>query len=164
MADDPKIKNIRVCFPEIDGIDIPHPPLRAFCEYCLSVKPPDDYADRRHFDFDRLQPWLGSIMIADYLPDTRDFRYRLYGTVVADQTSFDLTSTLVSERPPNLRNFIALHYLASVDRKRLVYTEHTRIYPRFIRDWHRLICPVVDGSRIQVVTCIFSVNTQERPL
>jgi hypothetical protein len=164
MADDPEIENIRVGFPETDDIDIPHPPVRAFCDYCRSVKPRDGYADRSHFDFNRLQPWLGNIMIVDYLPETQDFRYRLYGTAVSDQTSFDLTNTLVSERPPNIGGFIARFYLEAVRRKKLVYTEHTRLYPRFIRDWHRLICPVVDNGRVQIVTGIFSVNSKERPL
>jgi hypothetical protein len=163
MADDPEIENVRVGFPEADDIEIPHPPLRAFCDYCLTVKPRSDYADRRDFDFNRLQPWLGNIMIVDYLPEAKDFRYRLYGTAVSSQTSFDLTGTRVSERPPNIGGFIARFYLEAVEGKRLVYTEHTRAYPRFIRDWHRLICPVVDNGRVQIVICIYSVSTKERP-
>jgi hypothetical protein len=163
MADDPEIENIRVGYPESDYIGIPHPPLRAFRDYCLSVKPRNDYADRGDFDFNRLQAWLGNMMIAEYLPETKDFRYRLYGTAVSDKTSFDLTGTLVSERPPNIGGFIARHYIDAVESRRLVYTEHTRIYPRFIRDWHRVICPVVDTGRVQIVTCIYSVNTKERP-
>lgn len=162
MADDSTPENIRVGYPEIDGADIPHPPLRAFCEYCLSVKPRDDYAERRHFDFEHLQPWLGHIMIVDYLPAEKDFQYRLYGTHIADYTGFDLTGRRVSEIPPALGKFLARAYADSVDQKRLVYTEHTRTYPRFSRNWHRVLCPVKDGDRIQVVICIVPVSTTNK--
>ena len=162
MADDATPTNIRVAYPERDGIDIPNASLRAFCEHCLAVKPPDDYAERRHFDFAQLKSWLGYIMILDYLPAEDDFRYRLYGTHIADHVGFDLTGTLVGAMPHGLREFVARNYRESVERKAVLYTEHTRNYPRFTRDWHRVLCPVRDGDDIQVVTCNIPVNTLER--
>ena len=153
MVDDRSPEKTLVSYPEIDGIDIPHPPLRAFCEYCLSVKPSDDFAERRHFDFFRLQPWLGFMMIVDYLEATRDFRYRLYGTHIVDQAGSDLTGSLVSELPRGVGDFVTRVYRESVDRKKVIYSMHTRVNARFSCDWHRVLCPVRIGNNIQVVGC-----------
>lgn len=44
-----------------------------------------------------LKPWLGNVLLVDVIDGGRDFRYRLYGTIVAAHFGFDLTGRLVSE-------------------------------------------------------------------
>jgi hypothetical protein len=153
MTDDKAPEKIRVCYPEIDRVDIPDTSLRAFCDYCLSVKPPGDYAERGHFDVFRLKPWLGYMMIVAYHPEIRDFRYRLYGTYLADQAGFDLTGSLVSRMPRGIGSFILRRYLECVDERKLIYSEHTHVHARYSCDWHRVLCPVRDRDNIQVVVC-----------
>jgi hypothetical protein len=162
MEDDKAPEKIRIGFPEVDGTDIAHPPLRAFCDYCLSVKPADDYADRSDFDVFRLKPWLGYMMIVAYQPEIRDFRYRLYGTYLADQAGFDLTGSLVSQMPRGIGDFILRLYLDCVDTRKLVYSEHTHVHARYSCDWHRVLCPVRDRDNIQVVGCNIPVATPIR--
>ncbi|WP_119420640.1 PAS domain-containing protein [Desertibaculum subflavum] len=44
-----------------------------------------------------LKPWLGNVLLLDVVDGGRDFRYRVYGTVVAAHFGFDLTGRLVSQ-------------------------------------------------------------------
>lgn len=44
-----------------------------------------------------LKPWLGNIVLLDVIEGGHDFRYRLYGTIVAAHFGFDLTGRLVSQ-------------------------------------------------------------------
>jgi len=145
--------NVVVAYPEQEDVEIRHPLVRAFCDYCRSVKPVGDYADRADFDPFTLRPWLGYIMILEYLSTEGDFRYRMYGTLVAAQTGFDMTGRLVSDFDSAFGAFFKLTYSESVARKTMVYAEHTRGHACFDCDWHRVICPVRAENSIQVVVC-----------
>ncbi len=46
-----------------------------------------------------LRPWLGSIALVEAIPGD-DFRYRLYGSVIAEAFGFDLTGRTASECIP----------------------------------------------------------------
>jgi len=162
---DSKPENVVVAYPEQEDVDIRDPIVRAFCDYCLSVKPAGDYADRADFDPFKLRPWLGYIMILEHLPAEDDFRYRMYGTFIATQTGCDMTGRLVSEFGPELgpafRTFFKQLYDESLARKTLIYAEHTRIYSRFDREWYRILCPVRAADTKQIVVCNYPVVRQK---
>lgn len=44
-----------------------------------------------------LKPWLGNVLLLDVVEGGRDFRYRVYGTIVVEHFGFDLTGRLVGE-------------------------------------------------------------------
>ncbi|HET8728131.1 MAG TPA: PAS domain-containing protein, partial [Alphaproteobacteria bacterium] len=52
---------------------------------------------RGDFDLPDLQPWFGDLLIADVLHDVNDFRFRLFGTHVAEGIGRDLTGRRLSE-------------------------------------------------------------------
>jgi hypothetical protein len=155
--------NILVSYPEQDEIPIAHPSARGFCDYCLSVKPKGDFADRQDFDVFKLRPWLGYIMILEYLADQDDFRYRMFGTQIAEQSGFDMTGRLVSDLPSPGSGFYAKLYRESMNGRKLVYSQHTRIHARYDCDWHRILCPVQAGGQIQIVTGNFPVTRPNAP-
>ena len=155
--------NILVCYPETDEISIPHPPAQSFCDYCLSVKPPGDLADRQEFDVFKLRPWLGFIMILEYLADQDDFRYRMFGTQIAEQSGFDMTGRMVSDLPNPGSAFYEKLYRESMNDRKIIYSQHTRIRARYDCDWHRILCPVQAGGQIQIVTGNFPVTRPSAP-
>ena len=159
MEPDGKLpENILISYPEQDAVRIEPPPAQAFCDYCLSVKPRDDFADRRDFDVFKLRPWLGYIMILEYLADRDDFRYRMFGTQIAAQSGFDMTGRLVSELPRRGDGFYEKLYRESMKDRKIVYSHHTRVHPRYECDWHRILCPVQAPGQVQIVTGNFPVT------
>jgi PAS domain len=159
--------NVVVAYPEQENVDIRAPLVQTFCDYCRSVKPAGDYADRADFDPFTLRPWLGYIMILEHLPAEDDFRYRMFGTYIAAQTGFDMTGQRVSDFSVAYGNafgaFVKRMYSESVARKTIIYAEHTRIYSRVDCDWHRVLCPVRASDTIQIIVCNYPVARQ-RPL
>ena len=86
---------IVVGYPESEVVRPPSDLAAAFLDYCRRVKPSGDYADRASFDVMHLRPWLGFLMILDYLPDQDDFRYRMYGSgISAERSPCGITSIL----------------------------------------------------------------------
>ena len=160
---DAKPDNVLVAYPEHEDCKIGHSAVQTFYDYCRSIKPVADLADRVHFDPFKLRPWLGYIMILDDLPDVNDFLYRMYGTQIARQSGFDLTGRRVSESQSPLNTFFRHLYRDCVARKSLIYSEHTRVLERTDCAWYRLLCPVQADGNTQVVVCNYPVARQ-RPL
>lgn len=52
---------------------------------------------RRDIDVAALRPWLGRLMMVDVLSGSRDFRFTLVGTMVAEMLQADMTGELLSE-------------------------------------------------------------------
>jgi len=160
MPNDDLPANFLVAYPEQGNVTIPNELVRDFCTYCLEVKPDGDWADRADFDPFKLRPWLGYIIIVEFLEAENDFRYRMYGTRVSDQTDCDMTGRLVSDYDSDVRDFNMRLYHDCVSNRRIVYSEHTRLYSRYDCDWCRVICPVKSDAQIQAIACNYPV---ERP-
>jgi hypothetical protein len=91
-----------------------------------------------------LRPALGVLMTMDVLPGATDFRYRLFGTVVAQRSGFDLTGKLVTEVPgphDGVVWFLATYGAAALEAAPL-YTEHTPWSAMSVTRWYRLILPL----------------------
>src|SRR3546814_354107 len=58
---------------------------------------------RRDLDPGDLQPWFGDLLIADVLDAPRDFRFRLFGTNIANAVGRDLPGRRLSD-PDTLEN------------------------------------------------------------
>jgi len=114
-----------------------------------------------HFDVFKLRRWLGYIMILDAQSNGEDFRYRMYGTRIAEFSGFDMTGRLVSDFNSPIGDFFSELYRESIAQRQLIYSEHTRLHARYDCDWHRVICPVRSDDQIQIVVCNYPVTRQK---
>lgn len=112
-----------------------------------------------------LRPALGHLMIMDVAPGAADFRYRLFGTAIADRSGFDLTGKFVSQVPgPSdaVIWFLATYGAAALEGAPL-YTEHTPWSAMSVTRWFRLILPLAgpDGEVARFV--VGNVPGESRP-
>ena len=87
-------------------------------------------------------------MTLDVLPDAGDFRYRLFGTMVAERSGFDLTGKLVSKvpgPPDGVAWFLATYTAAALEGAPL-YAEHTPWSSMSVTRWYRLILPLAGAE------------------
>jgi hypothetical protein len=56
-----------------------------------------DMPERRDIDPLEMRPWLGRVVLYDVVEEPPDFRYRLFGSEIAERLGRDLTGRLVSE-------------------------------------------------------------------
>ena len=66
---------------------------------------------RRAFDVVELRPWLGSLCLIDIEANGRDFRYRVFGTRIANTIGQELTGRRVSEIAPQFRDGLRPGYV-----------------------------------------------------
>ena len=96
----------------------------------------------------RLRPALGFIMLLDVIDGGADFRYSLYGSLIAERTGFDWTGRRLSDMIA--RSFTGIFYAAvyrAVMRRRLpIYTKSWSPGHVAATGWSRLVLPV--GPRV----------------
>ncbi len=137
---------------EPEAMDLPLPILRFLLDWWRARRVPGGGLPPANVSIDplELRPALGHIMTMDVLPGAHDFRYRLFGTVVAERSGFDLTGKLVSEvpAPPDAVIWFRATYAAAALERAPLYTEHTPWSSRSVTRWYRLILPLAgaDGA------------------
>jgi hypothetical protein len=93
---------------------------------------------------------LGYVSLVDVLDRGDDFRTRLYGSIVAAVSGFDLTSDLVSTAPMQsyMRTYHLAIYRAVLARGEPLLTRHGAPDAKTTAAWHRLVLPLVgdDGT------------------
>jgi hypothetical protein len=91
---------------------------------------------------------LGWLMIIDPLAGGADFKYRLYGSSIAELTGRDLTGCNVSDSFPDFAAFTSEVYRGAMQSRRPVLTRHTPHRRIVVSRWERLILPFAgsDGS------------------
>lgn len=151
----------RVMYPESEDVRPEISGAVAFQDYCRRVKPVGDFADRSAFTPELLRPWIGYIMILDYLPDQRDFRYRVYGTIIASESGFDVTNKLVSDFRTATGDFFLRVYRESIDKRVLIYSVNSGVHSKYECDWHRIVCPVQHGDSAQIVACNYPIRRKD---
>lgn len=95
-----------------------------------------------------MRPALGNIMLVDVVEGGRDFRYRLYGSVLAEVSGLDMTGKLVSEHHASLYaiEFTLAAYGAVLLRPDPVFTTRMPAGAMHTAEWHRLVLPLVDEA------------------
>ena len=90
-----------------------------------------------------LKPALGNIMLLDVLDEGWDYRYRLYGSRIAEFAKRDYTGLRTSELQagPWISMFYIAMYRAVLQRPVLLYTENVPPAGVPTTRWHRLILP-----------------------
>jgi hypothetical protein len=102
----------------------------------------------RQIDPFRLRPALGHIMLIEPVEDGRDFRYRLYGSIIAGISKLDMTGRFASEHPasPHVTELSIATYRAQLRRPEPVYMTRNPQGAKHTRRWQRLALPFVDDS------------------
>ncbi len=145
-----------VAYPESDALQPDAEKASEFLAYCLKVKSSGGYARREDFNPELLRPWLGHIMILEFLPEQDDFRYRMYGTMIAFESGFDMTGKLVSDFQSETGDFFRGLYREAVDRREIIFSGISGVHAESHCDWHRVICPTQRDQSIQIVACNYS--------
>jgi hypothetical protein len=132
--------------PVID--DFQAEPLRVLGAYWRGIAGADALPHMRLIDPAGLRPALGYVMLIDAVDDGRDFRYRLYGSIVSGISGFDMTGKLLSEHPATayVTEFGIATYRAALQRRQPVYTHRSPVGAMQTTRWQRLALPLVDDS------------------
>jgi hypothetical protein len=112
---------------------------------------------------------LGWLMILDPLEGGADFKYRLYGSSIAEVTGRDLTGCKVSDSFPAFAAFTNVVYRDAMRDRRPVLTRHSPPKQIAVARWERLILPFAgsDGSVARFLVGAVSLGmrtTQKRRL
>ena len=92
---------------------------------------------------------LGYVMLLGVEDDAWDFRYRVYGTSIAERSGFDATGKLISELALHpMEPFFLASYRACVLRLDYMFARHvppTRVHTA---SWDRIILPLEDDDGV----------------
>jgi hypothetical protein len=103
----------------------------------------------------RIQPALGRVAVLEPVEDGHDFRYRLFGTIMAAVSGFDLTGKLLSTHPSSIYvvSFTMALYRATLVKRAPVLSSYTPV-ARYAAFWERLMLPFAgaDGGVARILT------------
>jgi hypothetical protein len=127
--------------------DIAAPQLRFLLDY-WSTLADGALPNLRQIDPFAMRPALGYVMLIDVVESGRDFRYRLYGSIIAGVSNLDMTGRLMSDHSASAYvTEFALAVNRAVGRRRLpIYTERTPTSAERTTRWQRLALPLVDDA------------------
>lgn len=91
---------------------------------------------------------LGWLMIVDPVDGGADFRYRLYGSAIAEVMGRDLTGCRISDSFPHFAAWTAQIYRDAMVHRHPMLTRHTPRRYVAVEQWERLILPFagLDGA------------------
>ncbi len=116
----------------------------------------------RDLDPGALLPALGYVNILQAEPGTDDLRYRLFGSIVAAISGFDMTGRLLSEHPasPHVVEFSLASANACIRRGEPLFTQREPAGAELTFRWPRLLLPLADsdGSIVRTVSAIVPLN------
>jgi hypothetical protein len=124
------------------------PAMRFLMDYWRDNAPAGTLPHLKQIDPAELRPALGYLMLLDAVDGGRDYRYRLYGSIVASVSGFDMTGKLLSEHPASayVTEFAIASYRAALRRRAPVYTERSPVGAVQAIRWQRIALPLVDDS------------------
>jgi hypothetical protein len=124
--------------------------LRFLTTYWHGLAGAGDLPHLKQIDPFALRPALGYVMLLDLVDGGRDFRYRLYGTMIASIAGVDMTGKLLSEHPTDhyAVEFALASYRAAMQRREPLYTERHPVGAVHATRWQRVALPLVgdDGK------------------
>jgi hypothetical protein len=102
----------------------------------------------------QMQPALGHVVVLEPMADGRDFRYRLYGSVLADVAGFDMTGKPVSAHPATwyIVSFTLALYQALLQRRGTVLASYAPV-ALYAASWERALLPFAlpDGQITRII-------------
>jgi len=130
--------------------DLTPPELKFLLSYWDSLR--NGRRVPRHTQVDAVDMWaaLGFIMLLEVVDGGRDYRYRLYGSKIADRSKIDMTGKRLSEFAihPLTRAFFISGYRAVTSRREPLATTHVHAPGISIASTTRLILPLADDSDV----------------
>jgi hypothetical protein len=112
-----------------------------------------------------LQPWLGNIILLDVIDGGKDFRYRLFGSVIAREAGFDMTGKMLSDYPIKSRApFLFEVHRELVRRACPAISEHNPDVPN-VRRRRRLLLPFSsDGKSVDMtLSANYAIEVVRQP-
>jgi hypothetical protein len=132
--------------------DIANPQLRAFRDLWESKRRDGKLPGRGDFDIDDFVPFMGRLAMLDVVDGGRDFRFRLYGTVIVEEYKKEMTGKLASEFRADFVGPIMTGYKAAHDTKRPYVDTIDIDAPDMHYVWDRIVVPLAsDGETVDVI-------------
>ena len=122
----------------------------------LPKHPNTDIPHYRSFDIVEFWDAVGQCVYLDVVDEGKDFRYRVYGSFLAQAVGYDMTGRLLSEFPFTRRDAVVFYaaYQAVCVRSEPIYTEHNPRLKFENGTWSRLTLPFAgdDGKVARLLT------------
>jgi PAS domain len=152
--------------PEADRLAAP--PLRFLAAHWQSLAHAPGLPHLRQISPFDMRPALGHIMLLDAIDGGRDFRYRLYGTILAKISRLDMTGRLLSEHPASsyvVELALAL-YRAALHRRQPIYSARAPAGALETAAWQRVVLPLIDndGTAVRLLVGTVAVGSDGRML
>jgi hypothetical protein len=129
-----------------------HPLLRQLCALWEAKRGPRPMPARADFDVLELKDWLGNLMLIEVLEDSREFRYRVYGSILASFYGYDLTGKTTEAVRTGIRETVRAEYRRACSERRpvVVVREHTIRFTKKLVT--KLILPLsADGGSVNML-------------
>jgi hypothetical protein len=125
--------------------------LRFLLRYWEDLRGTRPMPGMSEIDAAEMRPALGYVNLVDAIEDGRDFRYRVFGSIVAAVSGFDMTGRLASELKASsyIVEFGLAAYRAARERREPLFSEHGPPAAVYTATWHRLVLPLA-GAEGQV--------------
>ncbi len=146
MTDASTVDGVPVAVDEIREI---HPKLRELHGLWQHKKDGRAFPQRKDLDVIELWPWLGNLMLIEVENGGSDYLYRVYGTVLADYFSRDLTGRRTSSLATDVQAIVRNEYGRAVgDGQPIVVTRERTVQQKRVRA-SKLILPLgSDNERV----------------
>ena len=119
----------------------------------------------RAFAPESLHPYLGWATLLEPNADASDFRYRIYGTKLADLSGFDLNGKFVSQMPtpPIMKAFLLAGHRLVARRRRPLLSKHSPPATSNAASWTRLLLPLLNEEGETSRVLVMNVPDALRP-
>ena len=94
-------------------------------------------------DFNSIKAWLSYLDVVD---DGHDYRYRYWGSELVRNFGTDITGNLVSDLPSRTASLFLALYRSIQEKREAVLSIHEPPPEVFVRQWWRMMVPVVSKS------------------
>lgn len=134
--------------PEPTEEQLEPPPLRFLLAHWSKLADKPALPHLRQIDALDLGPALGHVMLLDVVDGGRDFRYRLFGSVVARVSNFEMTGRLLSELPasPYVVELLLAVYRVALQLRHPVFSARRPVTAEYTARWMQIVMPLVDDS------------------
>ena len=124
------------------------PQLRFLLRYWQDLRGARPMPLAREIDAVEMRPALGYISLLDIREAGGDFHYRLFGSIVAGVSGFDMTGLRVSQMAASafIVEFALAVFRAALRRGEPLLTEHGPPGSGYTYAWHRLVLPLADAT------------------
>lgn len=151
-----------------DPETFPHPLMKHFLATWQSMPhtPERPLPLAADFDVFTFQNALGYMMYLDVIDGGKDFRYRVYGSRIAQFSGFDLTGKCLGhvDAPSISRDFMLACYKALLRRQHPLFTQHKSPRDFLVATWSRLLVPLVDEAGKTVRLLGVNIPSGREPL